>query len=432
MEVTELSKFLAASLVTPCGIPFMLILVDGWRCSRRTLLLLTAAIPFFHVLFCLGIGAVFGFGDMGGTLSAILSLFFYWAVYAALTRFRDGRFLFTVVTVAVLCTLNETICSFFFPFGAFWWNVLKIGLTVALSLLLFFVCRKPFLHMLHTVEVGWVRMCIIPICLLLCLNLSAVFPASLGYGEPNPAVSLVLCASIPVIYVSLSHMLRSLEAEYRAKQDSAVLLAQIQYLDRQTKRMLSNERKNSIFRHDLRHFIRLLDARMATGDYLGVQTLLTSIEEALTHLSEASTLRTYTGNVLLDTVFSLCADQAEEQGVEFSVRLTLPAVLEVDMTELTVVVSNALENALNGCRALPEGAFRSIRVYDAPAASQFFLAIDNTCAPTVHLDPKTGKPVSDRPGHGYGTASIASFAQKYGAVLTYSVDNGWFRLRLLI
>lgn len=432
MEVTDLSKFLAASLVTPLGIPFMLILVDGWRCSPRILKCLMMSMPVTHTLFCLGIGAVFGFGDLGGTLAALGSVLFYWTVYAAITKFRDGRFLFTVVTVAVLCSLTETICGFFFPFGSYWWNLLKIILSILLSLLLYFVCRRPFLQMLHSAEVGWVRMCIIPFCLLVCLLLSAVLPASLGYGQHNPAVSLVLCASIPIIYVSLSHMLRSLKAEYMARQDSAVLLAQIRYLDRQTQRMLSNERKNSIFRHDLRHFIRLLDARMACGDYPGAQLLLTSMEESLTHLSETSVLRTYTGNALLDTVFSLCADQSEDLGVEFSVRLTLPAGLQVDMTELAVVISNALENALNSCRALPADTFRSIRVYDAPAASQFFLAIDNTCAPTVHLDPETGKPVSDRPGHGYGTQSISAFAQKYGAVLTYSVDNGWFRLRLLI
>jgi len=63
---------------------------------------------------------------------------------------------------------------------------------------------------------------------------------------------------------------------------------------------------------------------------------------------------------------------------------------------------------------------------------QFFLTLSNTFCGAVRFDPDTGAPVSDKSGHGYGSRSIAAFVKKYGGVLEYKIDKGWFILNLLL
>ena len=42
------------------------------------------------------------------------------------------------------------------------------------------------------------------------------------------------------------------------------------------------------------------------------------------------------------------------------------------------------------------------------------------------------RPAASREGHGLGTKSVAAFAEKYGASVDYRLENGLFRVRLLI
>ena len=43
-----------------------------------------------------------------------------------------------------------------------------------------------------------------------------------------------------------------------------------------------------------------------------------------------------------------------------------------------------------------------------------------------------GLPVSEKKGHGYGTKSIRYMAERLGGKCKFSVENGWFVLRIII
>ena len=58
-------------------------------------------------------------------------------------------------------------------------------------------------------------------------------------------------------------------------------------------------------------------------------------------------------------------------------------------------------------------------------------ALENACDGTARLDSR-GLPVADRRGHGLGTRSITAFCEKYGALCTYRLSEGWFSLRVVL
>lgn len=432
MEVTELSRFLSMACIAPMGVPYMLILVREWRFPARTIRRLVLCLTLIYALSCTLNYLLFPHDPLFLILIAIVPVILCWILYAYTVRYRDGRLLFTIITVGLLTTITETIASLFFPFESYFWLCAKLLIVILVSTLLWLFGRKPFVYMLGWAERGWPQMSIIPFTFLLCLNATYTVPTIFNYGNFDVESALFLCACSPAAYYAIYYFLRLLREQYQSSQDTAVIRSQISVLQRQTDRVLENQKKNQIFRHDLRHFIRILDASIQSGDYAGTREVLDRMEAELDILSTSGGLRPYTGNTLLDTILSLSADRADLAGIDYSVRLSLPEGFRVDTTEFAVLLSNALDNAFNACLSQPAEAPRTIRVYNVPAAQQFFLSIDNTFAGDLVLSPETGLPVSHQPGHGYGTQSIAAFAQKYHAVLSCTCENGWFRLRLLI
>jgi sensor histidine kinase regulating citrate/malate metabolism len=145
--------------------------------------------------------------------------------------------------------------------------------------------------------------------------------------------------------------------------------------------------------------------------------------------------RSFTGHGLPDAVISRYIEQAHESDIEITVQVVGIEQSKIEMTELAVVLANALENAVRACKMI-EDAPKIIRVNGRQSGAQFFLEIANTYTGEVYISPDTGLPTGpvadDGKEHGLGSQSIAFFAEKHGAVLQYHIENGWFRLRLLV
>ena len=59
------------------------------------------------------------------------------------------------------------------------------------------------------------------------------------------------------------------------------------------------------------------------------------------------------------------------------------------------------------------------------------LEMTNPCADGVDLD-EQGFPSTNREGHGLGTKGVIAFVRKYDGELLYQIQDGLFRVRLLV
>ena len=81
-------------------------------------------------------------------------------------------------------------------------------------------------------------------------------------------------------------------------------------------------------------------------------------------------------------------------------------------------------------REMPEAKEKRLELYctDTP---NFIFEISNTCPDTVNFD-ENGVPLNKENQYGIHTLSILAFTKKHDAVIDYVVQDGMFRLRLLI
>ena len=132
---------------------------------------------------------------------------------------------------------------------------------------------------------------------------------------------------------------------------------------------------------------------------------------------------------VLDAVLSSYFDQAQRQSIRVDARISLPERLPVDEGELAIVFANALENAIHACMALPPEQ-RELH-FQAIGHPGLMFELTNPCRGPVRFSDQ-GLPLPDREGHGFGTQSIASFCEKYGALCAYEAKDGWFSLRVIL
>ena len=190
--------------------------------------------------------------------------------------------------------------------------------------------------------------------------------------------------------------------------------------------MRESQNKTRAYRHDLRHHLQYLSACLENGQYTQAQSYIRSISDEI----EASRVTVYCENEAANLIFSSFAGRAAAKGIPLSIHAELPHALPLTESDLCVLLSNTLENALNACRRRAEqiGESGSIEVQTYEKSGKLFLQVVNDCVDTVRFE--HGIPVSNQPGHGIGVRSICAIAERYGGIYSFAVQNGRFLLRV--
>ena len=105
------------------------------------------------------------------------------------------------------------------------------------------------------------------------------------------------------------------------------------------------------------------------------------------------------------------------------------SAVKVSDTDLCVLFSNGLENALHACQKLTnEGVNCTIDVQFYERNKKLFLQIINPCSDDVEFE--NGIPISKQQNHGIGVQSICAIVQKYGGLYSFVVRDKQFILRI--
>lgn len=194
---------------------------------------------------------------------------------------------------------------------------------------------------------------------------------------------------------------------------------------REIEALRTSQQQTRAYRHDLRHHLQYISACIENGRGEQAQEYIQSICTEI----EASKVTNYCENETANLIFSSYASRAENCGVPFRVEANIPQLISVAETDLCVLLSNALENALRACRRLKaEDRAAFIEVEAREKNGWIFLQFVNPCPKGVRFE--DGLPVNRAEGHGVGVRSICAIVEKYKGLSDFSVQEGRFILRV--
>ena len=223
-----------------------------------------------------------------------------------------------------------------------------------------------------------------------------------------------------VVHASAAGRIRS-----RLEQTQDILNLQIEQAVREIEALRVSQENTRTYRHDLRHHMRYLSSCIENKRFEQAQNY---IYEICSKIEEGRVI-TFCENEAANLIFSAFAGRAKDTGISIKIKAGISQNIPISESDLCVLLSNGLENALHACQRQKEaGLSATIEVSAYEQKGKFFLQLLNSCDSEVIFE--HGLPVTNDPGHGIGVRSICAIVEQYNGIYAFSLKDGKFILRV--
>lgn len=185
-------------------------------------------------------------------------------------------------------------------------------------------------------------------------------------------------------------------------------------------------RKMRGWRHDFHNHIQTMKAYMNMRRYAETEEYLDRLDEDLKTVD--TVLKT--GNVMVDAVLNSKLTLIGERNIPVDATALVPHDISVSGVDLSVLIGNVLDNAMEACMKVPEQE-RFIRIYIDIVKKQLYISVTNSMAGKArklggaYLTSKSGS-------HGLGLARIDNIVAKYHGYLNRQSENGVFATEVML
>lgn len=408
-----------------CFYPFQ----NSLRWSRKASVFLTAGLL---------MGSAFLFSAAGTILASLLpgnhilfqsvNLIFllclifclFWYIYAVRAPWQKKLFIFSFSLTAALsinsiCTLLTTWIyldtpsdglpyigySVFLIFGV---TMLFLPLMVQLLKHFYF----PIAPEMSPRESG--QLSVLSLILFLVLASGLSFLEYTDFFENLMALFLffALLVSAFLIYLLYFKMYSQAHEKYLAQKKYLKLQYDIALLDRQYRQLNQNIENSRRIRHDLRHHMLILQGYL-TGQK--TEMALEYIQQYLKKLQDYELVR-YCSHPVVNLVVSYYASLAENRGISFSAHIQIPEQLDIETADLSVLLGNLLENAVDAAASVSSGQ-KQLLLNIVSQRRMLVITVDNSFCGSLRQT-QEGSYLSTKSGHeGIGLKSVRDIAEKY-------------------
>ena len=203
----------------------------------------------------------------------------------------------------------------------------------------------------------------------------------------------------------------SLQAKSKAQQESIEALSAA----------YAQQRKLT---HDFRAHLSTLDGMLMqqNRDINTIQTYIHSLQSK----QNERILLVNTHHAALDALLNQKALVAKNRKIDIQFSVNDLSPIKIDMVDLTVVISNTLDNAIEACEKLPE-TDRQIYVQALLEEDELFYAVRNKSLPVNMIANQLPASTKENPSfHGYGLQNVHTTLEKYHTLYAMDYENGWF------
>lgn len=211
----------------------------------------------------------------------------------------------------------------------------------------------------------------------------------------------------------------------RLEQMQGVMNQQMEQAVREIEALRELQKKTSVYRHDLRHHMQYLSNCIENEQFERAQEYMRGICSEI----EANKVKIFCENEAANLIFTAFDRRTKDYGIPIKISAGIPQVVPLSESDLCVLLSNALENALHACQRLKEkGLPGTIEVLAYEENKKIFMQFINSCDTEIIFD--HGIPVTDNPGHGIGVHSICAIVERYKGIYAFSVKDNKFILQV--
>lgn len=385
----------------------------------------------------LGVDAALFIEGNAGMLSAVSTLL-YFGFYFAAVKAHPGKSLFTLLMLSNIANFvvisSKCLEGIFFPdmaLQSYRWtfSAMMLGVELITLIPLFFYIRRTYTSVfdIETAKPTWRFIWLIPATFYLVwyyhLYHNDMSSLEVALQPTNTVFMFVINMGALLIYHMVVRHIETINHNViLSEENHQLMMKELQYNSLQERITEARQAK-----HDIRHHISIMRDLLNNHEYDKLESYLDSYQKTVPDDSTFSYCENRSVNVLL----MFFAQQAKNNDIDYAVSAAVPEDIQISPSDLSVLLGNLLENAIDACSLVPADRRRIVIKMRTDSASAF-LTIDNSYSGQVRRD-KYGRYLTTKEkGSGLGLSSVQNIVKQYGGRMTIQEKENMFCVSVML
>lgn len=184
------------------------------------------------------------------------------------------------------------------------------------------------------------------------------------------------------------------------------------------------------WRHDYHNHIQTMKAYLVMDRLEELDAYLNELDHDLTEIDTVIK----TGNVMIDAILNSKISLAKQQGITVDAKAIVPKELGSSVSEidLSLIIGNLMDNAMEACMRMEDTEQRFIRVYIDIMKGQLYIYVMNAMAGELKRVGRSYATIKDSRHHGFGLMRIDKVVERCQGYLERADEEGVFATEVLL
>lgn len=184
------------------------------------------------------------------------------------------------------------------------------------------------------------------------------------------------------------------------------------------------------WRHDYHNHIQSMKAYLAMGRMDELDRYLNELDKDLTTVDTVIK----TGNVMIDAILNSKISLAKSRKIAVDAKAIVPGDLELSITEidLSLIIGNLMDNAMEACMKIETEEDRFIRVYIDILKGQLYIYVMNSAIERAQRVGRLYRSTKGGSYHGLGLMRVDRVVDRYNGYLDRQDEEGVFATEIML
>lgn len=310
-----------------------------------------------------------------------------------------------------------------------WHMVVRLLIYLIIIPLLFTYVRPRFRRLVEVLDQEWRAATLVPFTFLCVQAALLYYPKPYWHWEVD-SWSRFIIVTVYVLFLAVYYLIYSqadaLVEKYGLEKKQLLMAQQDKLWETELSRQKVAIALACQQRHDLHHHNAVILSMLQKEDKEGLIQYIEKFDESL----DLSYCQNFCKHPIANSIFHSYQHKAKESGIKTSFRVNLPETMSISSIDLTCVLGNVLENALEGCMRLSPKREKEIKVRVKFVDQRLRIHVENTCQ--SHIVFAGEWPVTQKESGGTGIKSICYTAERYDGTAGFSLKGDTFVTQIVL
>lgn len=377
----------------------------------------------------LGVLILFG-NEIFGKFMLLLLYLPLLILLSMISKYKGYKLFFVFLSMVVSCSFPIMIANNIYVYipsmGLFIQSCIYIIVCIDLLVICHYFFRSYCIYMLENgSNRDFMSFSFMPLICLIYFFLVSGSIVSLDSVEHSNIVLWMPIFICTLSYYLLLTIFKRTQGMQSLQHEKDILNLLMQSSRKYIEELRYSQKQTMIYRHDMRHHLRLLKDYAEAGDLKRMKHYFHDVQQMIDGVTPKLFCKNETANLIL----SAFSDKAQAAGVTLIVNMDIPSTIALPDTELCALLANGLENAVIAA-SLVHKENRKVWIGGKINLDKLLLSIENTCNSKVVLE--NGIPKTEQKGHGFGAKSITAIVKKRSGHFAYIAKEESFKLRVIL